>query len=293
MIGTRGTALAFLVAALSISVLAEGADKTKTKTKTAKKFPSLKLLNKYPHVGTNGDTYSEGLDFYKGYLWHTTKTGLTKLDPKKKFAVVNTWKFTHQSHTESAVWFKGVLYNFTYKVGKAKSNSIFKLTLNEKDYKAEVVGSGLGVTDWGSCRDNSPLKPGTETAIIYTAEGRGLDNQLLWYDPATKKTTKKLKVTGFYRIEDIGLDRYGTIWASSYHRAYRNRFFRIDLKSGKVIETFAGPEDLKSKIIDGIAIRSLKDHDVMYVTGKRSRFIYEYQVPKPGGPKAPAAEKKK
>lgn len=52
--------------------------------------PALRLLKKYPHKGTNGDRYSEGLDFYKGYLWHTTKTGLSKPDPNNNFAVLNT-----------------------------------------------------------------------------------------------------------------------------------------------------------------------------------------------------------
>jgi len=269
-------------------LLAEtGGNTVRMKGKTGKKegkakkpdLPSLYLLKKYPHKGTKGDTYSEGLDFYNGYLWHTTKTGLTKLDPENNFGVLETWRFTHQSHTESAVWFKEKLYNFTYQIKKKKDNSIFILTLNDENYKAEKAGNGLGVTNWGSCRNNSPLKPGTETAIIYTAEGRGFDNQLLWYDPVKKETIKKLKIKGILRIEDLGMDRYGTVWASSYKRGMRNRIFRISLKQGAVIQKFAGPEGLKSRIIDGIAVRSLKDHDVMYVTGKYSKYIYEYQVP--------------
>ncbi len=256
----------------------------------SEKKTGLRLLKKYPHVGTNKDTWSEGLDFYKGYLWHTTKTGLTKLDPGKNLAVLSTWKFKHQAHTESAVWYKGALYNFTYRTKQDKNSALFKLTLGEKDYKAEVVGHGLGITNWGTCRDGNSLKPGSETAIIYTAEGNKLDDHLLWYDPATGKTTRKLKVHGLVGIEDLGMDRYGTIWASSYTPRYRGRLYRIDPKSGKIIRTFAGPGDLRSGIIDGIAIRSLKDHDIMYVTGKKARFIYEYQVPVPGEPEAPAKE---
>jgi glutamine cyclotransferase len=252
----------------------------------------LRLLKKYPHVGTNRDTYSEGLDFHGGFLWHTTKTGLTKLDPENDLAVVDTWKFKHQSHTESAVWYKGELYNFTYRTTQDKNSALFKLKLGADDCRAEVVGHGLGVTNWGTCRDGDPRRPGSETAIIYTAEGKALEDQLLWYDVATGKTTRKLKVEGLSGMEDLGMDRYGTVWASSYGTYHRGCLYRIDPETGKVIEAFPGPADLASGIIDGIAIRSLADHDVMYVTGKRARFIYEYRVPEPGlaGPPPKPAE---
>jgi hypothetical protein len=43
------------------------------------------------------------------------------------------------------------------------------------------------------------------------------------------------------------------------------------------VGTYFGPNGFN--IIDGIAIRSLGNHDVMYVTGKNTRFIWEYQIP--------------
>lgn len=44
------------------------------------------------------------------------------------------------------------------------------------------------------------------------------------------------------------------------------------------MKTFDGPGGLG--IIDGIAVRDVGSHDVMFVTGKSTRYIWEYRLPK-------------
>ncbi len=258
----------------------EKTDQNPIPDKIAKRCPDPKqlcLINQYPHEGLDGDRWSEGLDYYDGYLWHTTKTGLTKLDPRQQMAVVGSWKFDHISHSESPVWLKGKFYHFTYRAPDGKNNALYQLELGNGVAKAKVAGFGKGITNWGSCRDENPLRPDDATSIIYTAEGRGLGDQLFWFDPESKTTFKQQKVEGLSAIEDLGMDRFGTIWTSSFNTHQHNLFFRLDPKSGKILDTVKGPADCK--IIDGIAIHSFPAYDILYATGKDCPSIYEYLVP--------------
>ncbi len=149
------------------------------------------------------------------------------------------------------------------------SDDIYKLDLNpDGTYNWLHVGDGLGTTNWGSCRDRRI--PGE--SIIYTGH---YDNLLMWYDPHTGNTTRTLVIPGLDELEDLGMDRYGRVWSSSFDSG--NYLYCIDPDTGETLGTFYGPNGLS--IIDGIAIRSLGNYDVMYVTGKDTRYVWEYQVP--------------
>jgi glutamine cyclotransferase len=271
----RSVHLLFVFMALQVLSFAQ------TSTPTGHKMnPSsrLELLKKYD---AGASRYSEGLDFHDGYLWHTTDDSLYRLDPDNAididldgdydFTNVKTWAFTHHNHSESSVWFNGNLYNFTFLDGSGNlSDDIYGLHLNSNGtYSWRHVGDGLGTTNWGSCRDRT--NPGE--FIIYTGH---YDDVLMWYEPDTGNTTRTLKIPGLGDIEDLGMDRYGTVWASSFSSSYPG-LYRIDPESGKILKTFDGPSGLG--IVDGMAVRSFAYHDVMYVTGKNTQYIWEYHVP--------------
>lgn len=250
-----------------------------TTTSEAQGQGTLRLLKKYDHGVSK---YSEGLDFYDGFLWHTSWDSLYKLDPDSArdidgdgdydLTAEKTWNLNHHDHSESSVWFNGELYNFTFRDrGGNLSDDIYKLDLfNNETYRYWHVGDGMGTTNWGSCRDRR--NPGE--FIIYTGH---YDDLLMWYDPYTGNTTWRVKVTGLDAIEDLGMDRYGAVWASSVYSSSNPGLYKIDPDTGKILGTFYGPVGLD--IIDGIAIRSIGKRDVMYVTGKNTQYIWEYQIP--------------
>ncbi len=78
---------------------------------------SLQLLKTYD-LGSS--RYSEGLDFYFGFLWYTSSGGLCRLDPDNATDIDSdgdydlfadlTRGFTHNSHSESP---SGSKTNFT------------------------------------------------------------------------------------------------------------------------------------------------------------------------------------
>ena len=240
---------------------------------------TLTLLKKYD-LGEG--RWSEGLDFHDGFLWQTTSGKLYKLDTDGAtdtdgdgdydLPAEKTWNLTHLNHSESSVWFNNELYNFTFRDSNNDlSDDIYKLDLNDDEtYQWEHVGDGESQSNWGSCRDKK--NPGE--SIIYSGH---YDDLLWWYDPNTGNTTKTLEITGIDEIEDLGMDRYGTIWTSTCSDDYPD-LYRIDLDAGEVMETFEGPDELVD-YIDGAAIRSVGGHDVMYMTGKNDQYIWEYQVP--------------
>jgi glutamine cyclotransferase len=240
---------------------------------------SLTLLKKYD-LGSN--RYSEGLDYYNNYLWHTTRSALYRLnlesaqdndgDGDHDLQAERAWDFSHHHHSESSVWFEDEVFNFTFLDTTVNlSDAIFKLNLNDDEtYQWQQVGNGLGATNWGSCRDRR--NPGE--SIIYTGH---YDNLLMWYDPESGHTSQTVEVTALGDIEDLGMDQYGTVWASSFNNDAYPGLYRINPDTGQIVGTYTGPTELH--IIDGIAIRSMEDHDVMYVTGKNAQFIWEYLVP--------------
>ena len=248
-------------------------------TSVAQAQESLTLQKKYD-LGSS--RYSEGLDFYNQFLWHTTRDKLYRLnldsatdtdgDGDYDLQAERSWILTHNHYSESSVWFDDELFSFTYlDTMDNLSDDIFKLDLNDDDtYQWQHVGDGLGTTNWGSCRDKRT--PGE--SIIYTGH---YDNLLMWYEPENGNTTQTVEITVLDEIEDLGMDLYGTVWASSFNSDLYPGLYRINLVTGGIVGTFYGPDGLD--IIDGIAIRSFGDHDVIYVTGKNTQFIWEYLVP--------------
>lgn len=240
---------------------------------------SLWLQKKYD---LGADRYSEGLDFYNGFLWHTARYTLEKLDLATAtdtdgdgdydLQAERTWDFVHNHHSESSVWLDGELFNLTfYDTTSSECDDIYILDLNDDEtYQWRHVGDGLGETNWGSCRDNRV--PGE--SIIYTGH---YDDVMMWFDPESGETTSTLVIPGLDYIEDLGMDRHGTVWASSFYSSTYPGIYRLDPDTGETLETFYGPSELE--VIDGLAIRTVGDHDLLYVTGKSTPYIWEYLVP--------------
>ncbi|MBD3334063.1 MAG: hypothetical protein GF355_00940 [Candidatus Eisenbacteria bacterium] len=238
------------------------------------------VLEKKYDLGT-GRT-SEGLDFHDGFLWHTTPDSLHQLnlgsaadidgDGDYDLQAERTWTLTHSDYSESSVWLDGDLYNFTFAdtLGE-QSDDIFLLELNDDEtYQWQHAGNGEGATNWGSCRD----KRNPRELIIYTGH---YDNFLYWFDPASGNTVETVEVGGLDEIEDLAMDRYGTVWASSFDTQFYPDLYKIDPDTGAILDSFPGPEQGLS-VIDGLAIHSPGDHDIIYVTGKNTRFIWEYRI---------------
>ncbi|MBD3335416.1 MAG: T9SS type A sorting domain-containing protein [Candidatus Eisenbacteria bacterium] len=225
--------------------------------------------------------YSEGLDFYNGFLWHTTPDSLYKLDLESAADIdgdgdydlqaERTWDLTHSNYSESSVWLGGDLYNFTFlDTLDNLSADIFQLDLHDDGtYQWQHAGVGAGASNWGSCRDKRD--PGQ--FIIYTGH---YGNFLFWFDPESGNTVLAVEVGGLDAIEDLGMDLEGTVWASSFDAELYPGLHRIEPDTGEILGSFSGPEGLD--VIDGMAIRLVGDHDVIYVTGKNTRFIWEYRI---------------
>ena len=94
---------------------------------------SLTLIRTIPHSG-----YSEGLDYHKAFLWHTTDKLILKIDPKDGTVVARFAPPT--SHCESLKWINEKLFHVSFETngiyqGVPKSNQINLKKIASKSFK--------------------------------------------------------------------------------------------------------------------------------------------------------------
>jgi glutamine cyclotransferase len=215
----------------------------------------LELIRKIPHSG-----YSEGLDFYDGFLWHALPKEILKIDPKEGSILK---RFTPASdYSESLVWFLGDLWNVSF-----SNNNLYRGKLSNQKLSFKKVSTVPEVHAWGMAHDNKN--------IILTGD---YSDKLYFIDPKTFKTTKTLSVktkegTPVSALEDLAYDKEGFIWTSSF-TTYRGQIFKINPKG--IVEEFYDLTDKEDcPIIDGIAYDGN-----LYVTGKNCPSIYYFKYPK-------------
>jgi len=210
---------------------------------------TLELIRKIPHSG-----YSEGLDFYEGYLWNALPKQILKIDPKDG-AVLK--RLTPSSdYSESLTWFENSLWNLSF-----SDNGIYRGRINARgEIKFNKTGSTPEIHGWGITHDGKHL--------ILTGD---YSSKLYFIDPRKLSVVRKLETQG-KDLEDLAWDGHW-IWTSSF-TSERGKIFAIDPLNGKIVGTFALPDD-SCPIIDGIAY----DGKALWVTGKECPSIYYLKKP--------------
>ncbi len=228
---------------------------------------NLKMIRKIPHSG-----YSEGLDYYQGYLWNTLPKGIVKIDPKDGTVLQ---RFSPASeYSESVAWFLGGIWNVSF-----SDNGLYFGKLDGGALTFEKVGEVPEAHAWGITHDGKNL--------IMTGN---YSDKLYFVDPKTKKVVRTLQ-TPIKDIEDLAWDGQG-IWASSF-TTFKGQIFRFDPKTGAVSPPFTLPEPELCPIIDGIAW----DGKGLWVTGKECPSIWlvarpNWKEPKKEKPAPPLKEKR-
>ncbi len=211
---------------------------------------TLELIRKIPHSG-----YSEGLDYYEGYLWHALPKEIKKIDPKDGTVVATFPPATEYS--ESLTWFQGKLWNLSF-----HDNGLYSSKVDGKNLKFTREFTVPEVHGWGITFIGKEL--------VFTGD---YSNKLYFYDPKTKKITKTLETDG-KDLEDLAWDgEY--IWASSFTWEH-GKIFAIHPKTGKILAKYSLPETEACNIIDSIAY----DGKALWVTGKECGSIYYFKIPK-------------
>lgn len=205
---------------------------------------NLEIIRKIPHSG-----YSEGLDFYEGYLWHALPKSLVKIDPKDGTVIETFDPATHYS--ESLTWFLGKLWNLSF-----SDNGIYAGKREKDKIKFKRVGDSPEIHGWGITHDGKHL--------ILTGN---YSSKLYFLDPKAMRVVKTISAT-VKDLEDLAWDGLG-IWTSSF-TSHRGQIFRIDPQSGQVGEFFSLPTPEECPIIDGIAF----DGSGLWITGKQCGSIY-------------------
>lgn len=210
---------------------------------------TLEIVRRIPHSG-----YSEGLDWYDGFLWNSLPKEIVKIDPKDGSVLARYEPAT--SYSESLKWVKGKLWNVSY-----ADNGIYEGAIQGKKLVFQRKGTTPEVHAWGLEFDGMNfLMTGNYSDKIY------------FVDPKTLRTARVIQ-TPVKDIEDLAWDGTG-IWASSYTQ-YPGTIFRIDPKTGKISRFFRLPKPEECPVVDGLAY----DGEHLWLTGKHCTSIYQLKRP--------------
>lgn len=211
---------------------------------------TLEKIRQIPHSG-----YSEGLDYYEGYLWNAFPKEIRKIDPKDGSVLFTVKPATEYS--ESVAWFQGVLWNVSF-----HDNTIHSAKIDGTRADFTKRGTVPEIHAWGLTHNGKEL--------IMTGN---YSNKLYFVDPKTLKVVRTL-VTEGKDIEDLAWDGKW-IWASSFTE-HHGQIFNINPKTGKIGAFYTMPDGEQCPVIDGIAY----DGTGLWVTGKECPGIYYYKLPK-------------
>lgn len=211
---------------------------------------TLELIRTIPHSG-----YSEGLDYYEGYLWHALPKELKKIDPKDG-SVISTFSPATE-YSESLTWFQGKLWNLSF-----HDDGLYAGNLKDKKFSFKKELKLPEEHGWGLAHNGKEL--------VFTGN---FSNKLYFYDPTHKKITRILETDG-KDLEDLAWDgEY--FWTSSFTED-NGTLYAISPLSGKIEGKFSLPENAACNIIDGTAY----DGKGLWVTGKECGSIYYFKLPK-------------
>ncbi|MBI4403983.1 MAG: glutaminyl-peptide cyclotransferase [Deltaproteobacteria bacterium] len=209
----------------------------------------LELIGKIPHSG-----YSEGLDYYQGYLWHALPKMIVKIDPKDGTVLARYQPASEYS--ESIAWLDGKLWNLSY-----SDNGIYKGVFDRNRFNFLRVGSTPEKHGWGLTHDGQYLiMTGNYSSKIY------------FVDPVNLKVVRTL-TTLVKDLEDLAWDGR-QLWASSFTQ-HRGHIFSISPTTGAIGELFGLPDPEACPVVDGVAYSP----EGLWVTGKDCPSIYLFRKP--------------
>ena len=259
-----------------ISALIAYKEKTKTKNSffevLANVKPTIytyKIVNTYPH---DTDAYTQGLEYYNGYLYETTgkngKSTLRKVDIKTG-KVLQKIAIDDKYFGEGMTIFNNKIYWLTW---KAKKGFVFNLDTFEKESEFTYNKSKQG---WGLTHSEAELIKSDGT-------------QKIWFlDPETLKEKRFIQVyTNQYALDNINeLELInGKIYANKYQQ---NAIVIINPETG-IVEGVANLTGLKNEmektqklvpqdeVLNGIAFD--KENNRFFVTGKNWGKLFEIEL---------------
>jgi glutaminyl-peptide cyclotransferase len=259
-----------------ISALIAYEEKTKTKNSffevLANVKPTIytyKIVNTYPH---DTDAYTQGLEYYNGYLYETTgkngKSTLRKVDIKTG-KVLQKIAIDDKYFGEGMTIFNNKIYWLTW---KAKKGFVFNLDTFEKESEFTYNKSKQG---WGLTHSEAELIKSDGT-------------QKIWFlDPGTLKEKRFIQVyTNQYALDNINeLELInGKIYANKYQQ---NAIVIINPETG-IVEGVANLTGLKNEmektqklvpqdeVLNGIAFD--KENNRFFVTGKNWGKLFEIEL---------------
>lgn len=225
---------------------------------------NYRVINKYPH---NTKAYTQGLLFYKGYLYESTgkqnESSVRKVEIKSG-KVVKKIDMDPTLFGEGIALVKNQLFQITY-----TSQQGFVYDLNTFSL---IRRFGYPVAEgWGLTYDGTHLLMSDGSAYIY------------FVDPDYFSQTKKIevynhkgKVNYLNELEFVNEKLYANIYGNTI-------IVEIDPQTGKVIgeidcsdlvpDGFKGNTD---KVLNGIAWNSHTNH--FYITGKYWPVLYEIEI---------------
>lgn len=210
---------------------------------------NLEPIRSIPHSG-----YSEGLDFYEGYLWNALPKEIVKIDPLDGRVVQ---RFAPASeYSESLVWFDHAIWNVSF-----SDKGLYRGRLEGDRLVFEKRGTTPQDHAWGITHNGKQL--------IMTGH---FSKKLFFINPKTLKVEREIE-TKIPDLEDLSWDGEG-VWSSSF-TAHKGHIFRIDPHSGRnsILLALPNPEDCP--VIDGIAY----DGKGLWVTGKECPRIWYFKKP--------------
>lgn len=229
---------------------------------------SYELIQSYPH---NGTFFTEGLEFHNGFLYESTgengKSGLYKTNLKTG-KIIQSAKLAYRFFGEGITIFNNRIFQLTYKNKVGFIYNLDNMALIDSFHFESAEG-------WGMTHDEKYLIMDDST------------NNLIYLDPVTLKTVKKLQVYDdkepvFY-LNELEYSE-GYIYANIYTT---NLIVKIDPATGKVLAKIdldgildmINPNE-KVDVLNGIAIDQVTKK--MYITGKFYPKIFEIKLVKKG-----------
>lgn len=232
---------------------------------------SYKIVNTYPH---DKKAYTQGLEFYNGYLYETTgqygKSVLRKVELKTG-KVLQEEKLDSKYFGEGMTILNGKIYWLTW---KASRGFVYDLETFKQEKQFSYTWSKEG---WGLTNDGNHLIKSDGTHKIW------------FLDPATQAEKKSIQVyTNKYSLNELNEIEYidGKIYANKWQQ---NSIVIIDAKTGKV-EGVANLSGLKKEVekdqrltdqdevLNGIAYD--KETGRIFVTGKHWGKLFEIELVK-------------
>ena len=230
---------------------------------------TYKIINIFPHDKT---AYTQGLEFYNGYLYEGTgrkgTSSIRKVDLETG-KVLQQQDIDAQYFGEGITIFNNKLYQLTWQggIGFVYNLETFE---KEKDFKYTKSREGWGLTNNG---EQLIKTDGTERIWFLNPETLVEENYIEAY-------TNNQKVEKLNELEYINGKIYANVWQ-------KNSILIVNPTSGK-IEGVANLNSLKDEILkeqnlndndevlNGIAFD--KENNRIFVTGKNWSKLYEIEL---------------